>query len=85
MAIKGTGTAGYDPAEDPKDALPTSNITYRNAQLWSDANNAIGIGAETVAGYFRDIRFENIDILRNYDDLNYPDSLPSVLPSTYVH
>lgn len=75
VAIKGTGTAGYDPAEDPKDALPTSNITYRNAQLWSDANNAIGIGAETVAGYFRDIRFENIDILRNYDDLNYPDQL----------
>lgn len=25
--------------------------------------------------YFREIPFENIDILRNYDDLNYPDQL----------
>ena len=75
VAIKGTGNNGYNPAEDPSQALPTSNITYQNSQLWSDANNAIGIGAETQAGYFDQIRFQNIDILRNYDDLNYPDQL----------
>lgn len=75
VAIKGTGNSGYNPAEDPSLALPTSNITYQNSQLWSDANNAIGIGAETQASCFDQIRFQNIDILRNYDDLNYPDQL----------
>ena len=75
VAVKGTGNSGYNPAEDPSQALPTSNITYQNSQLWSDANNAIGIGAETQASCFDQIRFQNIDILRNYDDLNYPDQL----------
>ena len=75
VALKGTGTAGYDHEEDPSAALPTCGIVYQNAQLWSDANNAIGLGAETVAAYFRDIHFNNIDILRSFDDLNYPDQL----------
>lgn len=75
VAIKGTGNAGYDPAVDPATAPPTYNITYQNSQLWSDANNAIGIGAETLASTFDNIKFQNIDILRNFDDINYPDQL----------
>lgn len=70
VAIKGLSH------EEPKDALPIYNITYKNAQLWADANNAIGIGAETVAPYFRNITFSNIDILHNYDDRDHPDVLP---------
>ncbi|GGH28793.1 glycosyl hydrolase family 28 protein [Paenibacillus segetis] len=75
VAIKGTGDAGYNPAANPATAPPTYNITYQNSQLWSDSNNAIGIGAETLASSFDNITFKNIDILRNYDDLNYPDQL----------
>ncbi|MEF2248570.1 hypothetical protein [Paenibacillus sp. IITD108] len=70
VAIKGLSH------EEPKDALPIYNITYKNAQLWADANNAIGIGAETVAPYFKNITFSNIDILHNYDDRDHPDVLP---------
>lgn len=70
VAIKGLSH------EEPQNALPVYNITYKNAQLWADANNAIGIGAETVAPYFKNITFSNIDILHNYDDRDHPDVLP---------
>lgn len=75
VAIKGTGNSGYNSADNPALSDPDYNITYQNAQLWSDANNAIGLGAETVAGYYDNIKFSNIDILYNYDDLNYPNQL----------
>lgn len=71
IAVKGMSAEA-----DPSRALPVYNITYKNAQLWSDANNGIGIGAETVAAYFRHIRFDNIDVLYNYDDRDHPDVLP---------
>ncbi|WP_155987952.1 glycosyl hydrolase family 28 protein [Gorillibacterium massiliense] len=67
---------GLSQEEDPAKALPVYNITYKNAQLWSDANNGIGIGAETVAAYFKNITFSNIDILYNFDDRDHPDELP---------
>lgn len=67
---------GLSQEEDPAKALPVYNITYKNAQLWADGNNTIGIGAETVAAYFRNIKFDNIDILYNFDDRDHPDVLP---------
>lgn len=73
IAIKGTGTNGYVPSQNPADALPVYNITIQNLQVWSDANNALGIGAETIASYYDTITLKNIDILYNYDDINYPD------------
>jgi hypothetical protein len=73
IAIKGTGTSGYVSTENPANALPNYNITIQNLQVWSDANNALGIGAETVAAYYDAITLKNIDILYNYDDYNYPD------------
>lgn len=60
----------------PASSLPVYNITYQNSQLWSDANNAIEIGAETQAAYFDNILFQNIDVLYNFDDRNHPDVLP---------
>lgn len=75
IAVKGTGSSGYNPQENPANGLPNYNITVTNTQLWSDANNAIGIGAETVAGYYDNIHFTNIDILHNFDDYTYPDTL----------
>lgn len=73
IAIKGTGTSGYVATENPANTLPNYNITIQNSQVWSDANNALGIGAETVASYYDNITFNNIDILYNYDDYVYPD------------
>lgn len=70
VAIKGMSD------QIPANSLPVYNITYKNAQLWADANNTIGIGAETRAAYFQNIKFQNIDILYNYDDKNHPDVLP---------
>ncbi|MGG1634238.1 glycosyl hydrolase family 28 protein [Paenibacillus sp. NRS-1760] len=70
LAIK-----GLSQEEDPAKALPVYNITYKNAQLWADGNNAIGIGAETVAAYFKNIHFNNIDVLYNFDDRDHPDGL----------
>lgn len=75
FAIKGTGTAGYNVAEDPAVANPNYNITIQDTQVWSDTNNALGIGAESVASYYDNITFKNIDVLYNYDDYNYPDQL----------
>lgn len=66
---------GLSQEEDPAKALPVYNITYKNAQLWADGNNAIGIGAETVAAYFKNINFYNIDVLYNFDDRDHPDGL----------
>ncbi len=73
IAIKGTGNSGYDSSENPANALPNYNIRIQNLQVWSDANNALGVGAETVAAYYDGITFKNIDILYNFDDYNYPD------------
>jgi hypothetical protein len=73
IAIKGTGNNGYSASENPANALPNYNITIQNLQVWSDANNALGVGAETVAAYYDGITFKNIDVLYNYDDINYPD------------
>jgi len=67
---------GLSEEKEAANALPIYNITVQNAQLWSEANNAMGIGAETVAAYFKNIKFSNIDVLFNYDDRNNPDVLP---------
>lgn len=75
IAIKGTGTSGYNPQENPSGGLPNYNITVTDSQLWSDANNALGIGAETVASYYDNLNFTDIDILHNFDDYTYPDTL----------
>ncbi len=75
IAIKGTGNNGYNSAEDPAGSLPNDTITIRNTQIWSDTNNALGIGQESVAAYYKNITFSNIDILYNFDDHSYPDQL----------
>ncbi|MFD0714184.1 glycosyl hydrolase family 28 protein [Paenibacillus sp. GCM10027626] len=67
---------GLSDEKEAAKALPVYNITYQNAQLWSDANNGMTIGAETVAAYFKNITFRNIDVLYNFDDRNNPDVLP---------
>ena len=65
VAIKALGNA--KPAENPA----CEDLTFRHLQLWNDCNNAFGIGAETRAQAFRNIKVEDIDILFSYDDPQY--------------
>lgn len=75
VAIKGSDGGSYEVHTNPEAGLPVYNIEYKNSQFWSDANCAIGIGAETQGSYFDNINFYNIDILYNFDDVNYPNVL----------
>ncbi|GAT74983.1 putative extracellular serine protease [Microbacterium sp. HM58-2] len=76
VSIKGYQPAGgWNRLFNPANATPNSDIVYKNSQLWADANNAIVVGEETIAASYSGIRFQNIDILYNYDDRDHPDQL----------
>ena len=45
IAIKGTGNHGYNVAENPAETQANYRISILNSQVWSDTNNALGIGA----------------------------------------
>ncbi len=55
----------------PANCPPCENMTFENLQIWNDCNNAMGLGAETRAKYYKDIHFKNIDVIFSYDDLNH--------------
>ena len=44
-------------------------------QLWSDSNNAFGIGAETVASAYENISFTDSDVIYDWDDIYNPEKL----------
>jgi hypothetical protein len=48
---------------DPQTQPPVENIMVRRCVFWSEFNNVLCIGAETRAKYFRNITFEDCDIL----------------------
>ena len=64
VAIKGLAAESSLPAN----SQAQRNLTFRRMQLWTDTNNAFGIGAETRASVFENIRFEDSDILFAYDE-----------------
>ncbi|MBR5757110.1 MAG: hypothetical protein IKX88_00750 [Thermoguttaceae bacterium] len=43
---------------------PCKDLTFRNNVVWCDWGRALELGAETCAPEFRNIRFENIDVIR---------------------
>jgi len=43
---------------------PIENITVKNCVFWSDNNNGVVVGSETLAEYIRSISFENCDFLK---------------------
>lgn len=59
----------------PADCRPNRNLVFRRMQLWNDCNNAFGMGAETRASVYENIRFENSDILFSYDDPDFHEQL----------
>lgn len=65
IAVKGFTKRGVrnEPDVDPALSPPNESIYVDNCILWSDNNNAIVLGQETKAAYYRDIHFRNCDIL----------------------
>jgi hypothetical protein len=65
IAVKGFTKRGVrnEPDVDPAISPPNESITVENCILWSDNNNAVVLGQETKAAYYRDIHFRNCDIL----------------------
>ena len=59
----------------PADCWPNKNLTFNKLQVWNDCNNALGIGAETRASSFENIRFTDCDILFSYDDCTHHEEL----------
>lgn len=65
VAIKGLEPQATVAAERPANV----GLHFNRMQLWSDSNNAFGIGAETRAAEYRDISLTNSDILFDWDDI----------------
>ena len=65
IAIKGMDS------RKPSECPPCYNLTFCGMQLWNDCNCAIGIGAESHAAYYENIKFLNSDVLFSYDDPDY--------------
>lgn len=63
ITIKGLGTG-----DDPDACPPNEHIAVSGCQLWSDGNNAMVVGEESMAAYYDDITFRDIDVLYSYDD-----------------
>ncbi|MBR4234775.1 MAG: hypothetical protein IKR85_01780 [Clostridia bacterium] len=59
---------GLSSASSPSLAPPNEHIHVRNCRLWNDCNNAMVIGEESMAAYYDDISFKDIDVLYSYDD-----------------
>lgn len=71
VAIKGLADAKLKPTDCP----PNKNLTFTRMQLWNDCNNAFGMGAETRASAYQNIRLADSEILFSYDDPNYHEKL----------
>ena len=53
----------------PEQRAPNSNLSFSGMQLWSDSNNAFGIGAETAASAYENISLTDSDVLFDWDDI----------------
>ncbi len=65
IAIKGLGTgrSRWKPDENPSESLPNRNIKVSNCIFWSDNNNAVVLGQETITDIYENITFTNCDVL----------------------
>ncbi|NMA67373.1 MAG: hypothetical protein GX957_14260, partial [Clostridiaceae bacterium] len=50
-------------------------IRVNNCILWNECNSAMVVGEETLAKYYSDIKFTDIDVLFSYDDIYYHEAL----------
>ena len=69
ISIKGHGPLGrYDRDADPAQGRSNENIVVQHCQFWSDNNNAVVVGQESIAREYRNICFRDCDILFVRDD-----------------
>lgn len=82
ITIKGLANASL-----PKDAPPNEHIHVSDTILWNDCNNAMVVGEESMAAYYDDITFKNIDVLYSYDDVDHHERLDerSVMSIVLLH
>ena len=82
ITVKGLGQGAT-----PDDCPPNENIHVSDSQLWNDCNNAMVVGEESMAAYYNDISFRNIDVLYSYDDPNNHERLDerSVMSIVQLH
>ncbi|NMA67687.1 MAG: hypothetical protein GX957_15900, partial [Clostridiaceae bacterium] len=71
ITIKGIS----DDTEEMGAAPPNENIKVTNCILWNECNSAMVVGEESAARYYKNITFDNIDVLFSYDDIYYHESL----------
>ncbi|MFB6319165.1 glycosyl hydrolase family 28 protein [Saccharicrinis sp. FJH54] len=65
VSVKGIGNNREfsNDSINPGSALPASDISVKNCRFWSDNNNAVSIGPETLAEYISDIHVSDCDIM----------------------
>jgi hypothetical protein len=70
IAIKGNtgGGVGTQPNVPPATQPPIENIAVRRCVFWSEANNAVVVGPETRARYYRNIVFRDCDVIHKEAD-----------------
>ena len=66
---------GLSSAASPSLAPANEHISVSHCQLWNDVNNAMVIGEESMAAYYDDITFRDIDVLYSYDDRDHHERL----------
>ncbi len=59
---------GLASVSEPSKAPANEGIHVSGCQLWNDCNNAMVVGEESMAAYYDDISFRDIDVLYSYDD-----------------
>ncbi len=66
--IYGGGPGSPHIVEDKAASLPNEDIRISQCIFWSDNNNAVVVGQESIAAYYRHIRVEDCDVLYCRDD-----------------
>ena len=82
---------GLASTSTPAQAPANEHIHVSHCCLWNDCNNAMVIGEESMAAYYKDISFKDIDVLYSYDDRDNHEQLDeravmSIVPlhGTYI-
>jgi hypothetical protein len=70
IAIKGLGNGKtrWRPDDDPSGSLPNANISVTRCIFWSDNNNAVVLGQETITDRYENISFSDCDVLYVRDE-----------------
>ena len=90
VAIKGLAADGTDPSTCTQQA--EKNLRFSRMQLWTCANNAFGIGAETYASSIEGISLKDSEVLFHWDQQTHTEGMGDraalnicALTGTWIH